>query len=787
MKLIKKVVIALPLFVSITIISSLGGCGGGGGGNNTNPSPPTGGTPPPPSKFTSSNTGEIATIMMLMGEGLIDVSELIESEFLWFYHAPENISIRNCREGGSVVWNMETSSKITNTGTFTFNNCLIDKLHAYEFESQPPVFNGVVTVNFNVTQYPEVLDLSDQNIIQDLRLSMSSAELLITEFGTTESVPVKFNLTSNISQKWEDNTAENLRSVEKEKELNIDTFAAQFFENEFESLSEGTVSQYESDTPNAKGYQYQYQLAATYTSEQYDFVGNLIGDINLEFLPIDLIYSSRDIKGTFNLTSGDEEVNIVFDDQNIDVSSANFLGQALTYEVLDSTTFRLKDNYLMYSGIQSKTPFTFVSFQPENQLISPSDEKLTFTFNKKLVSTVVYIRAPFKWTLDWREVEISSNKFIVDINTISNLTEQFGVSDIDLMNIHFNANAYRIQPSQEYDGFISVVSEGKGQVLELENKIHNVDFLKSKNEIFGLSSDIERNGLLRFNAQGSLISESFAEESLKHICIEQTNDRIFVTKTTDDYGYTMRLLELNDSLDLQAENELDYKHNSGMSCQDDYMFFYDIDVRPNSTLPSEKYATSYFDFGINTLTELGFTDLGYKKWKVLNPFNKNQVFTLSNTMYYAGNGFYQTIFEIIVSDFISNPSVNTILDIEQQAMEYNNAQAFELDSYPLFINKTNNTLMFYNVIIDLSNNNQVVHEFTGQDVDGKDEFIRFLDSESNIVVTSHAVYQANNYAKLFDLPFIDRSIAPDKMFMDNQQRLNVLIDDNIIYQTPVLQ
>jgi len=96
-------------------------CGGGGSSSDTNkavtPIVPTQTSTP---IFTKDNAGEVGTISVVISESAMDLIDEIESEILWFHHAPEGVLKRTCNTQGYVEKKLNTDK---NNYTLQFNNC----------------------------------------------------------------------------------------------------------------------------------------------------------------------------------------------------------------------------------------------------------------------------------------------------------------------------------------------------------------------------------------------------------------------------------------------------------------------------------------------------------------------------------------------------------------------------------------------------------------------------------------------------------------------------------------
>lgn len=771
--------------ITILVLLTLASCGGGSVESNGVSSPVVvNPIPAETSIFTQENTPDIAVVMLLMGEGVIDVSELIESEFLWFYHAPQEITTRDCLEGGKVIWELASEDKTRNSGKLTFLNCLNEKPYPDYSEFQPSIFNGEVDITFTVDQFSEKLEYTGQNIIKSFDLEMSTSELLITQFGDDVGIPISFSLTSKVEQEWEDNSTSYLQSAKKVKTVEIVNFNVPFFENQSEQLNQGSMNQYESYTPNSDGFQYHYTLSAGYKSEKYAYDGSLVGEITVDELIQNQDYSQRAVSGRYELKAGAESITSSFRNDFLRVSSTSgYIGDASTYQILEDINFRLVDNNAMYLEIQKRTPFVSVDFEQNLQ----TDDYATLVFNKHLefdrISTG--LAHPFGFTLS---AELAENKLLVPISSIRALMETFDVSDIDLLLLRYSVTARFFQPTQTAEGVSSSVSVSKGTILQLSDTVNNIFSLPSKNEFISSKISSNTSTTLRFNELGNKIEEKLFQPLLTSICVDQATEQVFATRVTLDNRF--QLLKLDNDLNIESETDLNLQtmNNVKVICNSDSITFLDTDFRQ-----------SFFKYSNQELIELdpysSFTLFGQHSF-VLNPVNDKQVFVLHDWGYTTNSGDFQPGLRIGVIDYESSPVTTKILDIDESQLQYPGAEPQGgVSGYHVFTDEVTSTLLFYNLVIDLENGNQVLHKFRQVSDKGEVEYVRYINSTSRIIVTSHAIYDADDFSELFVLPYIARRFTAERWFVDGSGRLNLSLgnfgsatrDKTIIYQTPVFR
>jgi hypothetical protein len=771
-------------FIVIFISLAITACGGGSENSTDVPPPASESTPPVEmSIFTLGNSPDIAIVMMLMGEGVIDVTELIEAEFLWFYHAPQGIYTRDCLEGGKVVWDLASENKIFNSGKLTFINCLNEAPHSGNDEPQPSVFNGEVNIRFDVTQHAARLEYTNQNTIMTVALSMSSSELLISEYGDNAGIPISFSLTSRIEQDWEDGSATNLQSAKKIKTVDISKFAVPFYDNQSEQLNQGSMTQYESYTPNEDGFQYHYTLSAAYKSEKYAFEGSLSGEISLDELVQNQDYSSRNISGTYVLTTGTENITTVLNNESLTIhSTSGYSGGASTYQILDEINFRLIDNNGMYINLQKRTPFVFVDFEQSIQ----TDGYVAVIFNKNLeLNSVSYIQHPFAWRFD--DDSVDGNRLLIPALAIETMMEVFNIHDIDLMVLGYSASARFFQPTQRAEGVFASVKEAKGTILDLDDTGNYISSLPSRNELIRSQIFLDYSILTKFNEFGDKIAEKRFEHQLRNICVDPSADKLFAIRTAPDTPF--QLLGLDSNFNIESETDLSVEpiNPIQVTCNNSSITILDVE-----------FSQSFFKFSSQELIEFepySYLSLFGNQSFVLNPTNDNQVFVLHEYGYPINSEEFQPGFRIGVVDYENSPATATSLDIEESQMYYLGPNPSFINNFQVFADELRNTLSFSNIVIDLENENQVLHRFTEVSDNGEVEYVRYLNSASGIIVTSHAIYDADDFAKLFDLPYIARSFTAERWFVDGKGRLNLFLDKfgstirnkNIIYQTPVLR
>jgi len=776
-----KLTCVIKVFLTALLVLLLPSCGGGGDSSTSNPPPTTTNPPPAPTVFTETNTPEIGTLMILLTEGVVEVSELIESEFIWFYHAPDGITVRNCPEGGTVSWNLQTSSKLANSGTVIFNDCLLTPPSPSGAETT--VINAAVSISFDLTQYDQVLVNSNQKLIQQFTITMASNEFFVGAHNQSGVAQIRFNMSSSSEQSWQDTSVEYPISALKSKEVTIDDFSLMVADNQYESITQGTLTQYESPTPNSNGYMYELNIDGRYTSDPYAVNADLEGIVFLTDLPITTNYSNRNITGNFFVTQGNENIAASFNNEWITLSSSSgFSGSALTYEVVEDLLFRLINNRLIFEEIQKVTPLVLVDISPSTQQLETTEQNITLTFNKDVTSTAVRVFEPINFSIAPEFVTLNEHQLTIEAAGINQIKTMFELDNLDLFVILYTATASYVQPGQELELQLGFTLEDKGKIITLDTPITEIGML-SNGDMVGYKASHDTDELVRFDPMGNKLYSQPLATRHSNLCIDKNTDELYFTKTRVETHYERLIVQLDDSFAFQQEWFLDAKNIFGVDCYDDLILYYDIS--PNLTSSLTNFAVNLFNFSDKSIKDLGLSDYGQVNSKAINRNTQNQTYTLITGSYIDVIGDYQEAFAIIESDFSQSPIIEQRIQIEQGLLDYNR------DEYAFFTNRDfpiraslDNRLFVFNKVFDLTNN-QLLFEFSNT-APAHNEYFRMLLA-NDLLVTSKAVYDSNTYQKLFTLPFIANDLTEEKWFLDNQNRLNVLIGPTIIYQTSVLR
>lgn len=752
----------LVLFLLFTFY----GCGGTSDVDETNPSVTTN------NKFTITNTPDIATAIVVLAEGIIETSELIESEVYWLYHSPNNIFIRHCRSGGTVTWQLDSNSKLNNVGRMIYDNCIIeDPRHSSEF-ILVPVYNGFVDVSYVIMPSDIINSESKKHYIDTVEISMMTDALIVSEFNNIDNVrSISFDLSTNIQQRWLDTNSDILTKESTSKSIDIRNFSASLFSGKNETITNGVANQYEGIEKNIANHFYQYTLNAKYTSEEFNFTADYEIDLfnNLEN-PYELNLIEQ-IDGYIRATLDEENVSVVFDFANLRVSSSSgFSGEALANELVDDFIFRLPDPSSLYSQIELNTPFALVRTSPENQQITEALEELVFIFNKDISddSTTEYSVLVNDIVVNERFIaQKTSNHITIDLNDLlSYETMQYPGAD-KLLDINLSIAEFIHKVGEPVQGNVVFIREGYGDLLKLDEPIYNADFLPISKEIIATHVSGEDSKLLAFNSSGISVEKEFIDFFAEYLCVNSVENNIYVSKDDEEGVSLIRLDEdfLLESVvdDISYYSNFNNSSTRGVNCRNDHMFFYTHE------------RVSYYDFEARDWIEID--RIAHNMYPILNPNNKNIIYSLNDTFGW----------EIITSNYSEIPFTQSSVALDFLPIPDNNENSYGLGRQRLFIDSERNQLYFYNWVLDINDGFNLLYEFENINVLNGLEFVRYINEEKQLIVTSNAVYRMGSFEKLVDLPYLNLQKNDPSWFVDDEDRVNFLFTDRTLYRTKSLK
>ncbi|OUS32892.1 hypothetical protein A9Q98_00320 [Thalassotalea sp. 42_200_T64] len=756
------------------LMALLVSCGGGGSskGGSTQPSVPA---PEPVDIFTELNTPEIATSMLLLGEGIIEVSELIEAEVYWLYHSPDNIFTRHCKQGGHVEWQLESTNKANNSGKLIYHNCVIEEPTSSTASGALPQFNGIINVDFNIKMTNEINEKSQKANIDGIHIIVNSTNLNVSQANLSQEfgANLNFNYQTLIENTWQDISAKPLERIATTKEITIHNFSVPFSNNQQESITNGLLKQYQGNKGNSEGHFYHFTLNGKYNSGQYNFNADYIIDVfnDIENSTREF-WQKEQIDGFIKIQLDEEYIRVAFEPGNFKIiatSTSLYAGTADIDDMFEDFIFRLPSPLSLYNLLERNTPLALVKVLPENLVLTKDTTELEFYFNKNIshLHNEQYIR--FNNCHGCGKNLYIAQK--VDNYFSINLAEliQQGLIQYEpmmrLLDINIVIEPFLLGFGSEAKKNIIFIDEGMGDILELDREIKQVAY--HTNTLVATTATAERGRtLITLDSKGKKIKEAYNIGNPNYLCT--TKEHIYITdignNTVDKYDTDLMLLQHSIDSPYIIENS-EYNNTIGISCNDDHILYF------------RDRMVSYYDYITDSWTwfeQLADHSLIQPK---LNPFNKNQIYHLDNYPDWT----------LDTVDFSGSPVVEAEFKLDQLNLPGFGELDYGLAKEPLFIDVIHNQLFFYNSVLDLSDNNNVIHEFENNNVFGSPEYVRYINQEHQLIVTTHAVYKMGTFEKLLDLPYLDIIKTSENWFVDNELRVNFFYDDSKLYRTISLE
>ena len=580
---------------------------------------------------------------------------------------------------------------------------------------------------------------------------------------------ISFDFTSNIQQLWLDSNSDILLKESTSKRIDIRNFSAFLFGAKNEIITDGVANQYEGIEKNIANHHYQYTLNAKYTSETFDFIADyevdLFNDLENQY-ELNLI---EQIDGNIRTTLDEEYVNVVFDFANLTVSSSSgFAGGALANELLEDFIFRLPNPSSLYSQVELNTPFALVRTSPENQQFTEGIEELVFIFNKNIsdVSTTDHSILVNDNVVNERIVaQKISNHITIDLNDLlSDETRQYPGA-AELLDINLSIGEYIHKVGEPVQGNVVFIRDGYGDLLKLDEPIYKADFLPISKEIIATHVSGEDSKLLSFNSFGVKVEKEFVDFYAKYLCVDSINSSIYLSKS-DSMGSSLVKLDeyfiqesvVDDISPFYSSSQVN--SNNGANCRNDNMFFF-----------RQGEGVSYYDYVIEEWIEVD--TINDNKYPILNPNNKNLIYSLNDVLGW----------EIVTSDYSEIPYTESAIKLDFLPIPESITDSYGLGRERLFIDSQRNHIYFYNWVLDINDGFNLLYEFDNANALNGLEFVRYINEEKQLIVTSNAVYQMGSFEKLVDLPYLNLQKNDPSWFVDDENRINFLFTENSLYRT----
>jgi len=766
------------LHVTFLAILLLTACGGGSSEPKKEVTPTTPATPTKITTpiFTEDNAGNVGTISLVTSESAMDLIDEVESEILWFHHAPTGVLKRTCNTQGYVEKKLITDK---NNYTLQFHNCDLATEYGIKIANKPlesgestPVFNGDITISqSNIQLNDQILPQTNNFNITEMTIHANSSNFKVSERETEEDhFTLSFSLDFTTKQQWKSisevqpfETSKNYY-LNKEKISNIETFLLKInyddVISERELLSNSKIIQILDNNSSNNIPYYKIDLVGDIESSLANFSGSISASLIDENISGDIRHS----KGRFTISNiqdetvvldhiSSHEINIYLGDKKLGYFEGN--------DWYDSALFNMYDNLEMLVNLHLLTPLELISIT-QTKIANSNKELITATYNKHLDTThsQIYLDSIL---INDDEFQITHNQLSTEIDS----SIKFGLFHILL------SGSSGIDEQQLLSPYNAVIG-GIGEIVNLDKNYNQLIYLKSKNIFISYAQGSDYNQqLFMLNANdGSIANTSnIPHDYISDLCLSQDESYVYHYIKTSIHDYEkLAQVSTEDFLETTQHDIASTSFTSGkITCLDNGYNEYGPIVDSNG---KGWIRDKYFNFDSNTYEYLALgehTLSGMRenyKWIPKNIKSKSYII--------ADKARLNNEIKIYLAELGELPTSK--VHLATFTPDY--SQGFlEAD---IFYNKNNNQVLMYNKVISAITPSIIVHEFVNTD-----EIILYFNEKNNIIVTNYAVYDATTFTVKINLPKLKVNINGglsvstllNTWYIDNNNRLGVLLED----------
>ncbi|WNC68380.1 hypothetical protein RI845_17905 [Thalassotalea nanhaiensis] len=733
------------LFISLM----LGGCGGGGSDKGTKLNDQN---EIENFKFSEELSVDIVNISTTLVEGPVAMVDLLEAELLWFFHSPDNVNTRHCKEGGVVNFTDKVTSNGVTTGILDFQNCFRN------IGNDELILSGLINLEFEVHSRESFIY---QKYHEKNALSSYSYKLLSNNFsvGTSLDELNKFGFELSISTNtvWQEseNTYHLAIVQEKGRDIKVSNFNLEVYDELANKLKQESVSNL--DLAQVQTYlgeereEYSISFQGTYISQLLNEQWGVIGQFSRQGRTYDYDYDKsiahdKTVDGYIELTLNKDVIKA----EEQSSGSKFYFNQSqveqnytLGYE---GDLLYIGFDHLMLAHMHDKTPLMAIDITPANQLDSLEKvTDVTVVFNKILKRGNIGL------------LDNASGVNLDDTVTSNIIHTSFNKDDVnqDVVGLRYTAETFGTAYWQRTSGnhYIGI---GDNVIYELPERANKLFYTQSTNTIWGYGNKNV------FNLDGS-VSKNLNIESyvwVEDLCF--INEKLFILTSGSNSG----LHEFNAQNSFSLTNKHSYYSifkpltNAEIGCNNNAIVIPGSDKSAIFNLNNSEFST---------FADKDLGDVAYFTKGIVSSSDINKIFFVNSGL---SLGYY---------DLINSPNAatNILLPEEKTEIFYNRPIlpiGLEDDSQLSLIGT-------FHLVMDRENPEIILHEFdNGKDSDVNEE-IKIIDGDKNVIVTTLGIYRASDFKLLKQFPKFKYSKS---FIIDNDNTLHILLaGGEFVYKTSI--
>ena len=708
----------LTLFLLPILLFS---CGGGGDvTNSTIEAPPE--TAAPETVLPKYNDEEVILLFanaFTLAEGVIEVSQLIESEFIYFAYEKTKTSFRPCSNGGKV--HRSFSDVFTDSGqiTFVFENCLITPYH-YDFGTPDSfLYDGEVTVNYEILERTEAL-ISEYELagIVNYTLNIVSNGLLTnTEEGV---VTISFDFKTSINQTWNFDLYSNVLPGEIDKKIEVTNFFAPLFSDTFDQIKNTVISHTQKPDENVTE-------GETFTgSINGDFVSSLDSSIWTMNSTLRVDGASDTVGGFLNLNGQSDTIGSTVDFGNIQLRyNGEIFGGALYNDLFEKHLIATPTTWALMTYLREQVPIVVVSDNITADIINNDLAEISLEFSVELASSYVSV-SNFR-SSSYLDIEHDVAGNLISFPSSSLPTSDLFSIDVSVSSKHAGSALY-----QRY----GIDRLNRGDFVSLPNIRA---YIPSANVFFGAVNFV----MYTYSVDGTKNYSRSITTIINGTCTSRDTGNLFVNDDATD-----ALLEIN-------------PQNLSIIASHAQIRIFNVN---NSHYCEEKYYIANGAAGENGIFEYDFTNKTSKELSISTQHSNLLIIahpTLDNAIITANTFGSRNVLEVeIISNLDSDISTKTY------AFEDLSTCGYIDDGNGTFLYAETESMRLYacNYVLSLDDPSQVIHKFGD---DSNTENILLVDYDLNLILTTQGIYDATNFDLLMDISYLSLQVF-DRVMKTNE-------------------
>lgn len=688
--------------------------------------------------YSDEDSANLLLAALLLVEGVIEVNELIEAEFLYVYFSSASMDSRVCKNNGEVTWNRESLDWQNGHGALElqFENCLA---------SSSFMFNGKVSINYTLSQFTdnEIKPFLKKGLAK-FSLSYKTDGLEVSpEYGSSKPAVVKFDIDNSTEQLWgiDDGTYESggieknrVESGDTARTFTVNSFSASLL-SEKEELRSVTISQ-------------KHLAEVNYASDNHynlaidgDFVFG--GDNSIWKLNAELDKSSGDhasgfatIKNESDFVQGDftKHGDANFTYNNVIIGSARFP------DFFDGAIWRSKAVWSLFTGRIAATKLKVLTQSIKLDQIN-EQAQIEIEFSAPVHSQ--HIHASDLNTYSFTPIESTTNNNKLSFDSGLLLENEI---------VYFSTIAQSIYAGESTSKGFAVDVLERGEFVHIPNPSV---FVPGKNLFFYNENQYWR----FFDITGEMVYEKYHTTIIYGTCVDSQTGSLLISGNVGGKD-SILMLDMNDySLKELGSEQESIKHvalrrnNNSNYCREIAYGIYTERAGSRYLVKFNNLTKEYEQYLLQT------QPTGYSF--IENPKIENSVIS---------GGFTS-------SGLIIELYTNLGGELSREEFQFSYSDSDK--SVFLEVDEAGARLFAHNLVLNLANLNEIIHEFPRTE-NGEIESILRVREDLGLIVTTEGLYDLNNYEKLKSLSFLKLN-SVQKVF-DVENQLYIKLNENMIFK-----